>query len=83
MSGVQEGLVLPEDEEEKEKTEADKEKFGGLCKVCFAGIEGHLHHSQHWYGLLLVIYFYLFALLHVCCLVQIELQSILCLQLIT
>ena len=34
MSGVQEGLELPEDEEEKKKTEADKEKFGGLCKVC-------------------------------------------------
>ena len=33
MSGVQEGLELPEDEEEKKKTEADKEKFGGLCKV--------------------------------------------------
>ena len=32
-SGVQEGLELPEDEEEKKKTEADKEKFGGLCKV--------------------------------------------------
>ena len=30
---VQEGLELPEDEEEKKKTEADKEKFGGLCKV--------------------------------------------------
>ena len=35
MSGVQEGLELPEDEEEKKKTEADKEKFGGLCKVFF------------------------------------------------
>ena len=33
MSGVQEGLELPEDEEEKKKTEADQEKFGGLCKV--------------------------------------------------
>ena len=33
MSGAQEGLELPEDEEEKKKTEADKEKFGGLCKV--------------------------------------------------
>ena len=28
-----EGLELPEDEEEKKKTEADKEKFSGLCKV--------------------------------------------------
>ena len=83
MSGVQEGLVLSEIEEEKERNEADKEKFGVLCKVCFACIGGHLHHSQHWYGLLLVIYFYLFALLHVCCRVQIERQSILCLQLIT
>ena len=35
MFGVQEGLELPEDEEEKKKTEADKEKFGGLCKVFF------------------------------------------------
>ena len=26
---------MPEDEEEKKKTEADKEKFGGLCKVSF------------------------------------------------
>ena len=33
MSAAQEGLELPEDEEEKKKTEADKEKFGGLCKV--------------------------------------------------
>ena len=34
MSGVQEGLELPEDEEEKKKkTEADQEKFGGLCTV--------------------------------------------------
>ena len=24
---------MPEDEEEKKKTEADKEKFSGLCKV--------------------------------------------------
>ena len=31
----QEGLELPEDEEEKKKTEADKEKFSGLCKVAF------------------------------------------------
>ena len=49
---------MPEDEEEKKKTEADKEKFGGLCKVQYltwhgkrtnfyrflhlAGDEGHL-----------------------------------------
>ena len=33
MSGVQEGLELLEDEEEKKKTEADQEIFGGLCKV--------------------------------------------------
>ena len=33
-SVLQEGLELPEDEEEKKKTEADKEKFSGLCKVC-------------------------------------------------
>ena len=49
---------MPEDEEEKKKTEADKEKFGGLCKVHYltwhgkftnfyrhlvvAGDEGHL-----------------------------------------
>ena len=32
---LQEGLELPEDEEEKKKTEADKEKFSGLCKVAF------------------------------------------------
>ena len=31
----QEGLELPEDEEQKKKTEADKEKFSGLCKVLF------------------------------------------------
>ena len=30
---VQEGLELPEDEEEKKKTEADKEKFGELSLV--------------------------------------------------
>ena len=35
MPCVQEGLELPEDEEEKKKTEADKEKFSGLCKVLF------------------------------------------------
>ena len=34
-SVVQEGLELPEDEEEKKKTEADKEKFVGLYKVLF------------------------------------------------
>jgi len=33
VSITKEGLELPEDEEEKKKTEADKEKFGGLCKV--------------------------------------------------
>merc|ERR1719289_709848 len=33
VSVTKEGLELPEDEEEKKKTEADKEKFGGLCKV--------------------------------------------------
>ena len=33
MNVKQEGLELPEDEEEKKKTEADKEKFSGLCKV--------------------------------------------------
>ena len=35
LSALQEGLELPEDEEEKKKTEADKEKFSGLCKVAF------------------------------------------------
>merc|ERR1712165_569313 len=30
---TKEGLELPEDEEEKKKKEADKEKFEGLCKV--------------------------------------------------
>ena len=35
LSVLQEGLELPEDEEEKKKTEADKEKFSGLCKVAF------------------------------------------------
>merc|ERR1712106_3984 len=33
VSVTKEGLELPEDEEEKKKKEADKEKFGGLCKV--------------------------------------------------
>merc|ERR1712007_173700 len=33
VSVTKEGLELPEDEEEKKKTEADKEKFAGLCKV--------------------------------------------------
>merc|ERR1711972_363323 len=33
VSITKEGLELPEDEEEKKKTEADKEKFAGLCKV--------------------------------------------------
>ena len=33
VSVTKEGLELPEDEEEKKKTEADKEKFEGLCKV--------------------------------------------------
>merc|ERR1712200_156557 len=33
VSITKEGLELPEDEEEKKKTEADKEKFSGLCKV--------------------------------------------------
>jgi len=33
VSITKEGLELPEDEEEKKKTESDKEKFGGLCKV--------------------------------------------------
>jgi len=33
VSITKEGLELPEDEEEKKKTEADKEKYGGLCKV--------------------------------------------------
>merc|ERR1711962_1232878 len=33
VSVTKEGLELPEDEEEKKKTEADKEKFSGLCKV--------------------------------------------------
>merc|ERR1712212_672383 len=32
-SVTKEGLELPEDEEEKQKMEADKEKFEGLCKV--------------------------------------------------
>merc|ERR1711925_8334 len=31
--GTKEGLELPEDEEEKKKAEADKEKFSDLCKV--------------------------------------------------
>ena len=35
LSVLQEGLELPEDEEEKKKTEADKEKFSELCKVAF------------------------------------------------
>ena len=39
-SGLQEGLELPEDEEEKKKTEADKEKFSGLCKVFLIGLYG-------------------------------------------
>ena len=39
-SGLQEGLELPEDEEEKKKTEADKEKFSGLCKVYLIGLYG-------------------------------------------
>ena len=30
---TKEGLELPEDEEEKKKSEADKEKLSGLCKV--------------------------------------------------
>merc|ERR1711925_47695 len=33
VSVTKEGLELPEDEEEKKKTEADKEKFSELCKV--------------------------------------------------
>merc|ERR1712000_223085 len=33
VSVTKEGLELPEDEEEKQKREADKEKFEGLCKV--------------------------------------------------
>merc|ERR1719447_1102275 len=33
VSITKEGLELPEDEQEKMKTEADKEKFSGLCKV--------------------------------------------------
>merc|ERR1711915_314428 len=33
VSVTKEGLELPEDEEEKEKREADKEKFEPLCKV--------------------------------------------------
>merc|ERR1719192_1057928 len=33
VSVTKEGLELPEDEEEKKKTEAEKEKFSGLCKV--------------------------------------------------
>merc|ERR1712156_353312 len=33
VSITKEGLELPEDEEEKKKTEADKEKVSGLCKV--------------------------------------------------
>merc|ERR1719221_892098 len=33
VSITKEGLELPEDEEEKKKHEADKEKFSGLCKV--------------------------------------------------
>merc|ERR1719477_47562 len=33
VSITKEGLELPEDEEEKKKTEADKEKFSELCKV--------------------------------------------------
>merc|ERR1711902_389955 len=33
VSVTKEGLELPEDEEEKKKMEADKEKFEGLCKV--------------------------------------------------
>jgi len=33
VSVTKEGLELPEDEEEKKKKEADKEKFEGLCKV--------------------------------------------------
>merc|ERR1711893_363653 len=32
-SVTKEGLELPQDEEEKKKQEADKEKFEGLCKV--------------------------------------------------
>jgi len=33
VSITKEGLELPEDEEEKKKSEADKEKYSGLCKV--------------------------------------------------
>merc|ERR1712048_881833 len=33
VSVTKEGLELPEDEEEKKKMEADKEKFESLCKV--------------------------------------------------
>merc|ERR1711864_57310 len=33
VSVTKEGLELPEDEEEKKKAEADKEKFSDLCKV--------------------------------------------------
>merc|ERR1711997_1026081 len=33
VSVTKEGLELPEDEEEKKKKEADKEKFEPLCKV--------------------------------------------------
>merc|ERR1719211_153902 len=33
VSVTKEGLELPEDEDEKNKREADKEKFSGLCKV--------------------------------------------------
>merc|ERR1711942_584791 len=33
VSVTKEGLELPQDEEEKKKTEADKAKFEGLCKV--------------------------------------------------
>merc|ERR1719178_96300 len=33
VSITKEGLELPEDEEERKKTEAHKEKFAGLCKV--------------------------------------------------
>merc|ERR1711948_235980 len=60
VSVTKEGLELPEDEEEKKKREADKEKFEGLCKVMKdildrqhgedhegPGPQGHLHHGLH------------------------------------
>merc|ERR1712107_668011 len=42
VSVTKEGLELPEDEEEKAKTEASKVKYEGLCKVMKDILHRHL-----------------------------------------